>query len=48
MTGKDMFLMNQKERKKLHVIRKVIEKYYFLRKIRTALWQISNKRFDPY
>lgn len=26
MTGKDMFIMNQKERKKLHVIRKVIER----------------------
>jgi hypothetical protein len=26
MTGKDMFMMNQKERRKLHVIRKVIEK----------------------
>jgi hypothetical protein len=26
MTGKDMFVMNQKERKKLHVIRKVIQK----------------------
>jgi transposase len=26
MTGKDMFIMNQKERKKLHIIRKVIEK----------------------
>ncbi|MFI5305049.1 MAG: hypothetical protein ACHQYP_09680 [Nitrospiria bacterium] len=26
MTGKDMFMMNQKERKKPHVIRKVIQK----------------------